>query len=123
MVIELCSGHRGTKLEMESILLEYYDSADLYDSYMPFFKQGGLFFRTDDEYDLGTKFNLHVSLPDSIESISVLAQVSWITPKNAQNGKDAGIGVMFVEDHENLNQQIEHAINIMVASGKPTLSM
>ena len=36
---------------MESILLEYHDNADLYDSYMPFFKHGGLFFRTDDEYD------------------------------------------------------------------------
>lgn len=108
---------------MESILLEYYDNEDLYDSYMPFFKQGGLFFRTNDEYDLGTEINLHVSLPDSLESTSVKAQVSWITPKNAQNGNDAGIGVMFVEDLENLNQQIESAINFMMASDKPTLSM
>ncbi len=108
---------------MESILLEYYDNEDLYDSYMPFFKQGGLFFRTNDEYDLGTQINLHVSLPDSLESTSVKAQVSWITPQNAQNGSDAGIGVMFVEDLDNLSQQIENAINYMMASDKPTLSM
>ena len=108
---------------MESILLEYYDNEDLYDSYMPFFKEGGLFFRTNDKYDIGTLINLHVSLPDSLESTSVKAQVSWITPQNAQNGNDAGIGVMFVEDLQNLNQQIESAINFMMASDKPTLSM
>lgn len=108
---------------MESILLEYYDTADLYDSYMPFFKQGGLFFRTDDDYDLGTEINLHVSLPDSLESANVKAQVSWVTPKNAQNGNDAGIGVVFVEDLENLSQQIENAIQLLMNSDKPTLSM
>mgnify|MGYP000082478225 CR=1 FL=1 len=108
---------------MESILLEYYDNADLYDSYMPFFKQGGLFFRTDDSYNLGTEINLHVSLPDSLESTSVKAQVSWVTPHNAQNGNDAGIGVVFVEDLDNLSQQIEDAIKLLMNSDKPTLSM
>tara|TARA_R110000744_G_scaffold209506_1_gene328456 strand:- start:125 stop:451 length:327 start_codon:yes stop_codon:yes gene_type:complete len=108
---------------MESILLEYHDSTDLYDSYMPFFKQGGLFFRTDDEYDLGAKINLHVSLPDSLELTSVKAQVSWVTPHNAQNGNDAGIGVVFVEDLDNLNLQIENAIRLLVHTDRPTLSM
>ena len=108
---------------MENILLEYYDNTDLYDSYMPFFKQGGLFFRTDDEYDLGAEISLHVSLPDSLESTNVKGQVSWVTPKNAQNGNDAGIGVMFIEDLDNLSQQIESAISFMLHSDKPTLSM
>jgi len=108
---------------MESILLEFHDNTDLYDSYMPFFKQGGLFFRTDDSYDLGTEINLHVSLPDSLEVTSVKAQVSWVTPHNSQNGNDAGIGVVFVEDLENLNQQIEHAIKFLINSDRPTLSM
>lgn len=108
---------------MESILLEYYDSADLYDSYMPFFKQGGLFFRTDDEYDLGTQLNLYVSLPDSLEPIHVKAQVSWVTPHNAQNGNDAGVGVIFVEDLDNLSDQIKNAIKLLINLDKPTLSM
>jgi len=108
---------------MESILLEYHDNADLYDSYMPFFKHGGLFFRTDDEYDLGTPINLYVSLPDSLESICVKAQVGWVTPKNAQNGNDAGIGVAFVDDDDNLSQQIQSAIKLLIHLDKPTLSM
>ena len=58
-----------------------------------------------------------------MESTSVKAQVSWVTPHNAQNGNDAGIGVMFIEDLDNLSQQIENAITLMMNSDKPTLSM
>ena len=108
---------------MESIYLEYENEMDLYESYMPFFTKGGLFFRTDELYPMGTELTLHVILPDSLESACVKAQVSWLTPDGTQNGNDMGVGVSFVEDVDNVNQQIERSIARLLGSHTPTLSM
>jgi len=108
---------------MESIYLEYENDMDLYESYMPFFTQGGLFFRTDELYEMGTELTLHVILPDSLEPACVKTQVSWVTPHDTQNGNDMGIGVSFIEDIDNINQQIEKTIARLLGSHTPTLSM
>ena len=108
---------------MESIYLEYVNETDLYESYMPFFRQGGLFFRTDEEYNIGEEISLHVILPDCLEASDVKAKVSWITPFDAQNGKDAGVGVSFIEDVSNIRQKIERSIDLFLNSSEPTLSM
>jgi len=110
-------------IEIESIYLEYENDMDLYESYMPFFTQGGLFFRTDELYEMGTELILHIILPDSLESSSVKAQVSWLTPDGAQSGNDMGVGVSFIEDIDNINQQIENTIALHLKSHTPTLSM
>ncbi|GAA6171723.1 hypothetical protein NBRC116592_13930 [Colwellia sp. KU-HH00111] len=108
---------------MESIYLEYENEMDLYESYMPFFTKGGLFFRTDELYDMDVELTLYVMLPDSLEYTSVKTQVSWVTPYGTQNGNDMGVGVSFVEDIENVNQQIERTIARLLGSHTPTLSM
>jgi type IV pilus assembly protein PilZ len=108
---------------MESIYLEFENEIDLYESYMPFFTQGGLFFRTDELYEMGTELTLYIILPDSLESACVKAQVSWVTPSETQNGNDMGIGVSFIEDSGDINQQIERAIARLLVSNTPTLSM
>ena len=104
---------------MESIYLEYENEMDLYESYMPFFTRGGLFFRTDELYEMGTELTLYIRLPDSLESACVNAQVSWLTPNGTQNGHDMGIGVSFI----NVNLQIERTIAGLLGSHTPTLSM
>jgi len=110
-------------IEVESIYLEYESDMDLYESYMPFFTHGGLFFRTEDLYDMGTELTLHVLLPDSLEFSCVKAQVSWVTPYNAQNGNDMGVGVCFTDDIDNVNQQIEKIILHLSGAHTQTLSM
>ena len=108
---------------MESIYLEYENEADLYQSYMPFFTQGGLFFRTDELYEMGTELTLHIILPHSIAPSCVKSCVSWITPYGAQNGNDMGVGVSFTEDLDNINHQIQECISRLLATQTPTLSM
>jgi type IV pilus assembly protein PilZ len=108
---------------MESIYLEYENEMDLYESYMPFFSKGGLFFRTDELYEMGTEITLHVILPDSLEALSVITQVSWVTPDGTQNGSDMGIGVSFIKDEGHVNQLIENIIVQLLGSHTPTLSM
>ena len=108
---------------LENITLEYISDRDLYQSYMPFMKNGGLFIRTTENLDLGTDVNLTVTLPDSLEPSEIKGVVSWITPIGAQNGTPAGIGVSFTEDPDNIRNQIDKSIGRLLNSSDPTLSM
>jgi len=86
-------------------------------------KKGGLFIRTTEHFELATKVNLIVTLPDSLEASEIKGIVSWITPIGAQNGTPAGIGVSFIEDPDNIRNQIDKLIGRLLSSPEPTLSM
>ena len=108
---------------MESLFLEFVSERDLYLSYMPFLKNGGLFVRTTEPFDLGTEILLEVSLPDSLESSEIKGRVCWLTPIGVQSGTPAGIGINFMEDPEQVRNQIEKSIGRMLNSPEPTLTM
>ncbi len=108
---------------MEKLTLEYTTDHELYLSYMPFLKQGGLFVRTTKEFDIGTEFLLEVTLPDALESSTVVGKVCWLTPRGANNGTPAGIGISFIEDKDNLRNQIEKALGRLLNSSEATLTM
>ncbi len=90
---------------------------------MPFLKNGGLFYKTNAKFDLGTEVTLEVSLPDSLENSEVKGKVCWLTPVGAQNGTPPGVGVSFIEDPENVKNQIEKFIARFLNSSEPTLTM
>lgn len=108
---------------MENITLEFISDRDLYQSYMPFMKNGGLFIRTTERFELSTEVQLHVTLPDSLEASTIKGKISWITPIGAQNGTPAGIGVSFIDDPDNIRNQIDKTIGRLLNSSEPTLSM
>lgn len=108
---------------MERIVLEYVSDRELYLSYMPFLKHGGLFVRTNEPHELGTEVMLDVTLPDSLESSEVVGTICWLTPIGAQNGTPAGIGVSFTKDPDNIRNQIEKALGRHLSSSDPTLTM
>jgi len=105
------------------INIEFQSEHDLYVSYMPFLKEGGLFIRTAEPFDLGSAVELNVLLPDSLESSFVKGEVCWITPTGAQNGTPAGIGVNFTDDPDKIRHQIEQSIARQLNSSDPTLTM
>lgn len=90
---------------------------------MPFLKEGGLFIRTAEPYDLGAEVELNVLLPDSLEPSIVQGEVCWITPTGAQNGTPSGIGVSFIDDPDKIRHQIEQVIARQLSSSDPTLTM
>lgn len=108
---------------MENLYLEFVTDRDLYQSYMPFLKNGGLFVRTTETFELGDEILLQVSLPDSLEASEIKGRVCWLTPVGVQNGTPAGIGINFVEDPEQVRSQIEKAIGRLLNSSEPTLTM
>ncbi|MCO4799269.1 MAG: PilZ domain-containing protein [Colwelliaceae bacterium] len=108
---------------MESLYLEFVTDRDLYQSYMPFVKTGGLFVRTTEHFELGVDIELQVLLPDSLETSIITGKVCWLTPVGVQNGTPAGIGITFVEDPDNMRSQIEKAIGRLLNSSDATLTM
>ncbi|MFT5813280.1 MAG: type IV pilus assembly protein PilZ [Psychroserpens sp.] len=108
---------------LENITLEFISDRHLYQSYMPFMKNGGLFVHTTEHFELSTDVNLIVTLPDSLAPSHIKGKVSWITPIGAQNGTPAGIGVSFVEDADHIRNQIDKLIGRLLNSSEPTLSM
>ena len=108
---------------METLHLEFVTDRDLYQAYMPFLKNGGLFIRTTDSFELGVDVLLQVTLPDSLEASEIKGKIVWLTPVGAQNGTPAGIGINFVEDPDNIRNQIEKAIGRLLNSSDPTLTM
>lgn len=108
---------------LDTLYLEFVSERDLFQSFMPFLKDGGLFVRTPESYELGTEVELEVLLPDSLEASKVKGVACWLTPVGAQNGTPPGIGISFTDDPENVRAQIEKMIARQLGSSEPTLTM
>ncbi|PWK89951.1 PilZ domain-containing protein [Fulvimonas soli] len=107
------------------ISLKIKDAAALYNAYMPFLKNGGLFAPTAQRYALGDEVVLLITLTDETERLSVAGKVVWITPVGAQGNRTAGIGVHFNEssDGEVARQRIENILAGVLGSERPTHTM
>lgn len=108
---------------MEELSIGFSDVKDLYRSYMPFLKSGGLFVRTARNYKIGQSLALSVTLPDALESVTVSGKVAWITPPGSQSSNPAGIGVTFIDDKTQLGAQIEKLLGGMLNSADPTYTI
>ena len=67
----------------------------LYEAYMPFITNGGLFVPTNSQYKLGDEVFILLTLMEDTEKLPVVGHVVWITPKGAQANRAAGIGIQF----------------------------
>ena len=108
---------------MVPLTVEFHSERDLYLAFMPFLKEGGLFVRTPRQYELGAEVELHVLLPDSLESSTIKGEVCWLTPIGAQNGTPPGVGINFIDDPDKLFHQIEQIITRQLNSSEATLTM
>lgn len=100
------------------------DKSALYAAYMPFLKGGGIFIPSTRPYKLGEEVFVLLSLMDSKEKIPVAGHVVWITPRGAQGGRTAGIGVQFSEKDSGLaRNKIETALGGTLRSERATHTM
>lgn len=79
------------------------DKAQLYNAYMPYLKQGGIFVPTAKRYFIGDEVFVLLVLPESNERLPVAGKVIWVTPPGAQGNRMAGIGVQFADTQEGEN--------------------
>lgn len=105
--------------------LQIKDKLSLYQAYMPFVKNGGLFVPTNRKYNLGDDVFILLSLADEKDRLPVPGKVIWVTPNGAQGNRLAGIGVQFNEgsDGEAVRTKIESLLAGVMSSDKPTNTM
>ena len=113
----------GPRQNILSVVIN--DKADLYQSYMPFVKNGGLFIPTKKAYSLGNEVFVLLTLLDEKEKIPFAGRVVWITPKGAQGNRQAGVGVQFNNDQSGnaVRNKIETYLAGALKSDRPTHTM
>ena len=101
------------------------DKASLYNAYMPYIKNGGIFVSTPKRYFLGDEVFLLLTLPESSERLPVAGKVVWVTPAGAQGNRPAGIGVQFGDgaEGENVKGKIEALLAGVLNAERPTHTM
>lgn len=99
------------------------DQDALYAAYMPFLTYGGLFIATDQRFEIGDVVELHVRLPDDVETTTVEGRVVWLNPR-ATAGRPAGVGVHFhARGGSTLHKRIEALLAPQLKSVRPTYTM
>ncbi|MCW5589988.1 MAG: PilZ domain-containing protein [Legionellales bacterium] len=81
-----------------TLALNIKDKAALYAAFMPFIKGGALFIATSQEFKLSDEISVVIQFMEETEKIQFIGRVIWITPRGAQGGRAAGVGVQIVED-------------------------
>lgn len=101
------------------------DKTALYEAYMPFVKNGGLFIPTKKNYALGNEVFVLLTLMDESEKIPFAGRVVWITPGGAQGNRLAGIGIQFNDDPTGkiVRNKIEGYLGGTLKSERPTHTM
>lgn len=96
---------------------------ELYEAYMPFIHNGGLFVQTRGEFKLGQELSLLLRLLDEPDAIPFRGQVVWVTPQGAQGRRAAGIGLQFSEDYLFLRDKIETYLAGRLNAQQPTQTL
>ena len=108
----------GTHQDVLNVIIA--DKQALYDSYMSFLRNGGLFIQTAQEYRLGDEVLVLLKLLDQPEKLPVAGTVVWVTPQGAQGNRPAGIGIEFSEEDAALNATIEHYLGGTLSADRVT---
>ena len=85
-------GAAGARQGILSLVVK--DKAALYNAYMPYLRNGGIFVPTPRRYFIGDEVFLLLTLPESNERLPVAGKVVWVTPTGAQGARTAGGGRM-----------------------------
>ena len=114
----------GGKVRQSILSVVIGDKTALYESYMPFVKNGGLFIPTKKTYTLGNEVFILLTLLDEPEKIPFAGRVVWITPKGAQGNRRTGIGVQFNDDQNGkaVRIKIENYLGGALKAARPTHS-
>lgn len=104
------------------IQLNIKEKAALYASYIPLFKEGGIFVPSQRDYKMGDSIFVMLSLPDDPQKYAIAGKVAWITPANASGGRTQGVGVRFGTDDKSaeLRTKIENRLGNAMNSDRIT---
>src|SRR3954470_5334762 len=103
--------------------VEYKRLNSFFADYTKNISRGGTFIRTDRPLDIGTDFLFKLGIPTLPEPMVLTGKVQWvITPDQATDEQEAGMGIGFVFGSEAERQRVEGAVErLMVENLGQTL--
>ena len=112
------------KSEPPLIPLRFKSLDQLYYSYMPWFKNGGLFIPTSKRFPMGQEIKMLIRLPESKENFSATGVVAWVSPLNSTGHKKQGVGVEFTDDGGMaLRYRLDGLLEEKIKEGAPTYTL
>ena len=101
------------------------DKGALYNAYMPYIKNGGLFVPTVKQYTLADEVFILLTLMEDKSRMPIAGKVIWVTPPGSQGNRTAGIGVQFSQgnDAETARTKIESHLAGIMNSDRTTHTM
>ena len=93
---------------------------ELYECYMPFVTNGGLFIPTRKQFLLEDEVFVVLDLMDEPDKIPFTGRVVWITPSGGVSSRRQGIGIQFGEDNADLVAKIETYLAGLLNTDLPT---
>ena len=100
--------------------VHYEDKAAVYNCYMSFVKDGGLFVPCSFVAGIGDTILLLIKLPELKDTFMLSARVAWIS-----HGRRRGFGIRFSNDEgsKQLRVAIENILGSNIKSANPTYTM
>lgn len=100
------------------------DKNALYQAYMPFVNNGGLFIPTDREYQMGQEVFMLLNLMEEPERLPIAGKVIWKTPPGSSGYRTCGIGVQFSDQDGGIARaKIENYLAGALGTDKSTHTM
>ena len=100
------------------------DTDDLYQAYMPFIENGGLFIKTAENHQLGDLVLIRLQLLEDPAIYLLKTKVVWLSPDNSQAHTLFGIGVQFLDDDKGqVRSKIETYLAGKLNASHPTLTL
>ncbi|MGL4711770.1 MAG: PilZ domain-containing protein [Shewanella sp.] len=92
----------------------------LYLSYIPYFKNGGLFIPTSKPYKIGESIYALVTLMDNPQRFAITGSVAWITPPRSPGQRPQGIGIHLPDNEQcqKMKALIENLLTKFVPRGR-----
>lgn len=84
------------------LIVDIKNKSDLYASYMPFVKGGGIFINTQQLFNLGDEVAFALQLLEESEPYKLSGKVVWVTPRDAQGNRTSGVGIQLMHEQGKL---------------------
>ena len=84
------------------------DRTTIYNSYMSFLNNGGVFIASDDTFEMGEEVLLVLEIGEALDRFPLKTKVCWINPQRGGSTRPRGVGLAF--DGSDVAKNAKHLI-------------
>ncbi len=113
-----------SKLKKGVIRMGFKDTRELYQSYMPFIEGCGLFYPTEEQYELDQEVFVFLQLPEDMGKFAASGRIVWLNPPKAMVKRVPGIGIQLRgREAPKIQEAIVNGLGKMLNTGLPTMTL